>query len=41
MSVGVASSAGPAGWDLNMLLAQTDRNLRLAKQEGGNRVMYR
>lgn len=41
MSVGVASSAGPAGWDLNMLLAQADRNLRLAKQEGGNRVMYR
>lgn len=41
LSMGVASSAGPAGWDLNLLLAQADRNLRLAKQAGGNRVIHR
>lgn len=41
LSVGVASSGGPAGWALNLLLAQADRNLRLAKQEGGNRVINR
>lgn len=41
LSVGVASSGGPAGWALNLLLAQADRNLRLAKQEGGNRVIHR
>ena len=41
MSMGVASSAGPAGWVLNLLLAQADRNLRLAKQEGGNRAIHR
>lgn len=41
LSVGVACSSGPAGWSLGKLLAQADRNLRLAKQEGGNQVMNR
>jgi GGDEF domain-containing protein len=41
LSVGVACSSGPAGWSLGKLLAQADRNLHLAKQEGGNQVMHR
>jgi len=41
LSMGVACSSGPAGWCLDKLLAQADRNLRLAKQEGGNQVMNR
>jgi len=41
LSMGVACSSGPAGWSLDKLLAQADRNLRLAKQEGGNQVMNR
>lgn len=40
-SVGVACSSGPAGWNLNLLMAQADRNLHLAKQHGGNQVMNR
>ncbi len=41
LSIGVACSSGPAGWSLEKLLAQADRNLRLAKQEGGNQAMNR
>ena len=39
LSIGVACSSGPAGWSLNALLAQADRNLREAKVQGGNQVL--
>ena len=39
ISIGMACSSGPAGWGLNALLAQADRNLREAKLQGGNQVL--
>ena len=39
ISIGMACSSGPAGWGLNALLAQADRNLREAKLLGGNQVL--
>jgi len=39
LSVGMTSSSSPAGWELNALLAHADRNLRAAKNLGGNQVM--
>lgn len=41
ISIGMACSSGPAGWGLNALLAQADRNLREAKLQGGNQVLNR
>lgn len=41
LSIGVATSAGPAGWTLGRLLSQADRNLQLAKRQGGNQVVCR
>ncbi len=41
VTIGVACSSGPAGWRLDALLAQADRNMREGKGQGGNRVLNR
>lgn len=39
ITIGMACSNGPAGYQINTLLTQADRNMREGKQLGGNQVV--